>query len=48
VVDEIEEVELAGEVVRLRSNFQNGVKHLPLRLSPRRSPRRRAAAPPGG
>ncbi|GGM59808.1 cytochrome P450 [Longimycelium tulufanense] len=28
-------VELAGEVVRLRSNFQNGIKHLPIRFRPR-------------
>jgi cytochrome P450 len=52
VVDRFEEVELTGDPVRLRSNFQNGVKHLPIgwrrRLSPRRSPRRCAAAPPTG
>jgi cytochrome P450 len=50
VLDRFEDVELTGGVVRLRSNFQNGVKHLPIRwrLSPRPSPRRRAAAPRGG
>jgi cytochrome P450 len=31
VLDRLGEVELAGEPVRLRSNFQNGVKHLPIR-----------------
>src|SRR5215211_2570163 len=30
VLDRLGEVELAGEPVRLRSNFQNGVKHLPI------------------
>jgi cytochrome P450 len=31
VLDRLGEVELAGEPVRLRSNFQNGIKHLPIR-----------------
>jgi cytochrome P450 len=31
VLDHFAEVEPAGEVVRLRSNFQNGIKHLPIR-----------------
>ncbi len=31
VLDQLGEVELAGEPVRLRSNFQHGVKHLPIR-----------------
>lgn len=31
VLDLLGEVELAGEPVRLRSNFQNGIKHLPIR-----------------
>jgi cytochrome P450 len=31
VLDRFGEVELAGEPQRLRSNFQNGVKHLPIR-----------------
>jgi cytochrome P450 len=29
-------LELAGEPERLQSNFQNGVKHLPVRWSPPR------------
>jgi cytochrome P450 len=35
VLDRLGEVELAGEPQRLRSNFQNGVKHLPIRWSRR-------------
>ncbi len=35
VLDRFDDVEPAGEVVRLRSNFQNGVKHLPIRWRPR-------------
>ncbi|SHF66935.1 cytochrome P450 [Streptoalloteichus hindustanus] len=35
VLDQWAEVELAGQVVRLRSCFQNGVKHLPIRFTPR-------------
>ena len=31
VLDRLGEVEPAGPPVRLRSNFQNGVKHLPIR-----------------
>lgn len=31
VLDQLGSVELAGTPVRLRSNFQNGVKHLPIR-----------------
>jgi cytochrome P450 len=31
VFDRLGEVEQAGEIVRLRSNFQHGVKHLPIR-----------------
>lgn len=31
LLDRVGEVELAGPVVRLRSNFQNGIKHLPVR-----------------
>ncbi|HEX9336982.1 MAG TPA: cytochrome P450, partial [Pseudonocardiaceae bacterium] len=31
VLDQLGEVELAGDPVRLRSNFQHGVKHLPIR-----------------
>lgn len=33
VLDRLGEVELAGDPVRLRSNFQNGIKHLPIRWS---------------
>jgi cytochrome P450 len=33
VLDKLGEVQLAGEPVRLRSNFQNGVKHLPISWS---------------
>lgn len=33
VLDKLGEVELAGEPIRLRSNFQNGIKHLPIRWS---------------
>jgi cytochrome P450 len=35
VLDRLGQVELAGEPVRLRSNFQNGVKHLPIRWTAR-------------
>jgi cytochrome P450 len=34
VFDHLDQVELAGKPVRLRSNFQNGIKHLPIRWSP--------------
>jgi cytochrome P450 len=30
VLDHLDDVELAGDVVRLRSNFQNGLKRLPI------------------
>jgi len=36
VLDRLDDLELAGEPSRLRSNFQNGIKHLPLRWRPRR------------
>jgi len=36
VLDHLEELEPAGAVVRLRSNFQNGIKHLPIQWRPRR------------
>ncbi|MCP2257626.1 Cytochrome P450 [Streptoalloteichus tenebrarius] len=35
VLDHWAEIEPAGEAVRLRSNFQNGIKHLPIRFTPR-------------
>ena len=31
VLDRFKSVERSGEIVRLRSNFQNGIKHLPIR-----------------
>ena len=34
LLDRLGEVELAGEPARLRSNFQNGVKRLPIRWNP--------------
>jgi len=36
VLERMDDLELAGEPARLRSNFQNGVKHLPIRWRPRR------------
>jgi cytochrome P450 len=30
------DMELAGPVSRLRSNFINGIKHIPVRYTPRR------------
>jgi cytochrome P450 len=35
VLDRFDDVELAGDPVRLRSNFQNGIKRLPIRWKPR-------------
>jgi cytochrome P450 len=37
VLERMDGLELAGEPARLRSNFQNGVKHLPIRWRPRRA-----------
>jgi cytochrome P450 len=37
IVRELPEVELAGPVVRLRSNFVGGIKHLPLRFARKES-----------
>jgi hypothetical protein len=34
VLDLLGELEPAGEPVRLRSNFQNGIKALPVRWTP--------------
>jgi cytochrome P450 len=31
------DIQLAGPVERLRSNFLNGIKHMPVRFTPRRS-----------
>jgi cytochrome P450 len=36
VLERMDDLELAGEPKRLRSNFQNGVKHLPIAWRPRR------------
>jgi hypothetical protein len=30
VLDHLHDIDLAGDVVRLRSNFQNGIKRLPI------------------
>ena len=38
VLDRFKVVERSGEVVRLRSNFQNGIKHLPIRWQLRDPP----------
>jgi cytochrome P450 len=35
VLDRLHDIEPAGEPVRLRSNFQNGIKRLPIRWTPR-------------
>jgi cytochrome P450 len=35
VLDRFDDIEQAGEAVRLRSNFQNGLKRLPIRWKPR-------------
>ena len=35
LVERMPELELDGEVSRLRSNFVNGIKHLPVRFGPR-------------
>jgi cytochrome P450 len=37
VLERMDDLELAGEPARLRSNFQNGLKHLPIRWRPRRA-----------
>ena len=42
----IESIELAGEVDRLRSNFANGIKRLPVRVVPRAVPLPRAGDRP--
>jgi cytochrome P450 len=38
LLDLLGEIEPAGEPVRLRSNFQNGIKSLPVRWSPAKGP----------
>ncbi|WP_329252439.1 cytochrome P450 [Actinoallomurus sp. NBC_01490] len=37
VLDRLDDIEPAGEPMRLRSNFQNGIKRLPIRWKPRGS-----------
>lgn len=34
VLDRLDDIEQAGEPIRLRSNFQNGIKRLPMRWTP--------------
>jgi cholest-4-en-3-one 26-monooxygenase len=34
VLDRLPDIELAGDVQRLRSNFINGIKHMPVQFSP--------------
>ena len=38
MLERYERIERVGESVRLRSNFLNGVKHLPVRLHARAAP----------
>jgi cholest-4-en-3-one 26-monooxygenase len=33
ILDRLPDIELAGDVQRLRSNFINGIKHMPVRFS---------------
>jgi cytochrome P450 len=35
VLDRLDDIEPGGEPIRLRSNFQNGIKRLPIRWTPR-------------
>ncbi|MDN3351854.1 cytochrome P450 [Actinomadura sp. DC4] len=35
VLDRLDDIEPAGDPIRLRSNFQNGIKRLPIRWTPR-------------
>jgi hypothetical protein len=34
LVKRVSSIELTGDVKRLRSNFVNGIKHLPVHLTP--------------
>jgi cytochrome P450 len=34
VLDRLPDIELAGDVQRLRSNFINGIKHMPVQFTP--------------
>ena len=36
VLDRLPDIELAGDVQRLRSNFINGIKHMPVTFTPSR------------
>jgi cholest-4-en-3-one 26-monooxygenase len=47
LVQRVDSIELAGDVKRLRSNFINGIKHLPVRITPASSSRRAVQSTPG-
>jgi cholest-4-en-3-one 26-monooxygenase len=34
ILDRLPDIELAGDVQRLRSNFINGIKHMPVQFTP--------------
>jgi cholest-4-en-3-one 26-monooxygenase len=34
VLDRLPDIQLAGDVQRLRSNFINGIKHMPVTFTP--------------
>ncbi|HZP29786.1 MAG TPA: cytochrome P450, partial [Acidimicrobiia bacterium] len=36
ILDRLDDIELAGDVQRLRSNFINGLKHVPIRFTAKR------------
>ena len=35
LIPRLERIELAGDVTRVRSNFVNGIKRFPVRVTPR-------------
>jgi cytochrome P450 len=37
LLERLPDIQLAGPVERLRSNFINGIKHMPVRFTPERS-----------
>jgi cholest-4-en-3-one 26-monooxygenase len=37
LLERLPDIQLAGPVQRLRSNFINGIKHMPVRFTPERS-----------
>jgi len=37
LLERLPDIQLAGRVQRLRSNFINGIKHMPVRFTPERS-----------